>query len=103
MLVSDMEEDKSGVIHVTDMGSKTFKGILYYMYTGKVDAELDSNSLLEIIYGAEKYGLTDLKNYCFRKLVTCISEENVGALAVAAQLYGAEESVKITLRKFIEP
>ena len=103
MLTSDMAEVKSGIITVTDMTSDVIKILLRYMYTGKVGHELDDDSLLDIIYGAEKYGLNDLKDYCFRKLLACINEENVGALAVAAHLYRADECVNMTLQKFIEP
>ena len=65
--------------------------------------ELDSDLQLEVVYGSEKYGLKNLKNYCFRMLLNCITDENVGTLAVSAQLYGAEESICTTLKKFIEP
>ena len=103
LLGSDMEEVKSGVINVTDMTPTVFGILLRYMYTGKVDPALDSDSLLEIIYGAEKYGVKELKNYCFAKLVKFICEENVGTLAVAAHLFAAEEKFKTVVSKFIEP
>ena len=103
MLTSDKTEVKSGVIEVTDMTSDLFEIILRYMYTGQAKPDLEQDSLLEIIYGAEKYVLNGLKNYCFRKLVACINEGNIGALAVAAHLYGAEACVKEALQKFIEP
>ena len=103
MLTSEMAEVNAGVVNVTDMTPTTFRTILHYMYTGKVDQELDSDSFLEIIYGAEKYGLNQLKNYCFQRLVDCLTRETVGALAVAAHFYGAEDRVKMTLRNFMEP
>ena len=104
MLASDMEEVKSGLIHVPDMTAKSFEIILSYLYTGKLKEEdLHPDALLDIIYGAEKYGLEELKNYCFRKLVACVNEENVGAMAVAAHSYNAEASAKATLQKFIQP
>ena len=104
MLASDMEEVKSGVIHVPDMTAKSLEIILWYLYTGKLKEEdLHPDALLDIIYGAEKYGLEELKNYCFRKLVACVNEENVGAMAVAAHSYNAEASVKATLQRFIQP
>ena len=78
MLESDMDEVKTGVIVVTDMTATVFAILLRYMNTGKVDPDLDSDCFLEIIYGAEKYGLRELKNYCFTKLLKCISEGNVG-------------------------
>ena len=103
MFMCDMEEVNSGLISVTDMTPETLKTVLRYMHTGQVDHELHTDALLEILYGAEKYGLEELKHYCFQKLVACISDENVGALAVAAHLYRAEENIRLTLRKFIEP
>ena len=103
MLTSDMEEARSGIIKITDLSSSVFGIILHHFYTGRVADELDHDILHEMIYGAEKYGLNELKNYCFRKLLGCICEENVAALAVAAYLYGAEEKVKSAIRTFIEP
>ena len=102
MLTSEMSELKSGVINVTDMTPTAMGTIIRYMYTGMVGSELDPDLLLEIIYGSEKYGLTSLKNHCFRKLATCITEENAGTLAVAAHFFGAEDCIKMTLKKFIE-
>ena len=69
MLMSDMQEAHAGTLHVEDISTTTFDIILRYIYTGKVSTELDPDLLHEIIYGAEKYGLNELKNYCFRKLV----------------------------------
>ena len=57
----------------------------------------------KIIYGAERYGLGSLKNYCFEKLAACITDENFGSLAVAAHLYEAEKGIKMAMRKFIQP
>ena len=103
MFTCDMEEVNSGVIHVTDMTSRTLETILRHMYTGKLDPDLDPDALLEVIYAEEKYGLTKLKHYFLRKLVACICEETVGGLAVVAHLYGADKYIKKSLRKFIEP
>ena len=98
-----MHEVNSGLINVTDMIGVVFGILIRYMYTGKVDAALDLDCLMEVVYGAEKYGLKQLKNYCFAKLVKCICEDNVGTLAVAACLYRAEKQVKNSIRKFMEP
>ena len=62
MFTCDMYEVNSGVIHVTDMTSRTLETIPRYVYTGKVDPDLDPDALLEVIYAAEKYGLTKLKH-----------------------------------------
>ena len=104
MLTSDMEEVNSGLIRITDMTPSTFQQILRYIYTGAVgDDDTDSEDLLELTYGAEKYGLEELKKYCLTKFVACVTEENVGPLLIAAHLYGASGSVKNALKKFIEP
>ena len=103
MLESGMEEVQSGVINVTDITGTAFGILLRYMYTGKVDPGLDSDCLIQIIYGAEKYGLKELKDYCFAKLANGLCEENVGELAVAAHLYGAEEEIRGAIRRFMEP
>ena len=103
MLSCEMEEVSSGVIVVTDISPAAFEIILRYMYTGKMSQEVESDMMLHIIYGAEKYGLDELKNYCFAKLVTGLNEENAGVLAVAVLLYRAEERVKSAVLRFIQP
>lgn len=105
MLMSGMTEANSGVIQVTDITPTALETIVRYLYTGTVGEgrDYDFDLLYEIVYGAEKYGLMELKNYCFQKLAACITDDNVGSLAVAAHLYGAEESIKATVKKFIEP
>ena len=103
MLTSDMEEANSGLINITDLTPKTFQQILRYIYTGSTDSAIDSEDLLELTYGAEKYGLDELKRYCFTKLVACVTEQNLGSLAIAAHLYGAPDAVNNALKKFMEP
>ena len=103
MFTSEMSEVNSGVINVTDMTPAALRLIIRYMYTGTMEDQLDSALLLEVVYGSEKYGLSNLKNHCFRKLVACITDQNVGPLAVAAHMYGAEKSITMTLKKFIQP
>ena len=98
-----MEEVNSGLINVTDMTDVVFGVLMRYMYTEKVDAGVDLDCLTEVVYGAEKYGLKGLKDYCFAKLVKGICEENVGTLAVATHLYRAEKQVKDSIRKFMQP
>ena len=58
-------EYQSGVINVTDMTPTMLGILLRYMYTAKWGAALDSDSLPEIIYGAQKYELNESKHYCF--------------------------------------
>ena len=102
LLSSGLEEVKSGVIHVTDMTASDFEIILRYLYTGKVNEQkLDCDLLLKIVHGAEKYGLGELKNYCFGKLAGDINDETAGAVAIAAHLYGAGEAAKNAVQKFI--
>ena len=64
MLTSDMEEVNSGLIRITDMTPSTFQHILRYIYTGALGDDTDSEDLLELTYGAEKYGLEELKKHC---------------------------------------
>ena len=103
MFTSGMSEVSSGVINVTDVTPTALATIIRYMYTGKVDDELESDLLLQIVHGSEKYGLSGLKNYCFRRLAANITDENIGDITVAAHFYGAEESIKMTLKNYFQP
>ena len=54
---------------MTDVPVTVMDILLRYMYTGKVDPELNPRCLISIIYGADKYGLKELEDYCFVQLV----------------------------------
>ena len=102
MLRANMRESTSGRIQMDDVEPKVLQVILRYIYTGKVE-ETDSAVLLSVIYGAEKYDLESLKQYCLSELMQCFTNENVGPLAVAADLCGAEESLRQALKSYMEP
>ena len=102
MLSADMRESVSGQIEMDDFEPEVVRVILRYIYTGKVE-ETAGGILLSAIYGAEKYNLAGLKEYCFNELMQCLTNENVGPLAVAAYLCHAEESLCQALKSYMEP
>ena len=103
IVTTDLEVIKCGSLVVSDVSAPIFQMILHYLYTGKLKENLETDSLLELTRGADKYGLEELKNYCFRKLAGCVTEETAAALVTAAHDYNAEASVKEALQQFMKP
>lgn len=101
MLKSDMQEMATSQIVLTDIDATTFKAILLYIYTGKVEIN-DTTSHNDLIYAAEKYDLSDLKQHCFEQMYKSATVGTIGNLAVAAELYNADEKIKQPIKEFCQ-
>lgn len=96
-----MEEVATSKIVVTDIDNSTFRAILLYIYTGKVVMS-EKTSHTELIYGAEKYDLLGLKQHCFNQMCENVTDETIGALAVAAEMYNANEQIKNCIKEYCQ-
>lgn len=54
----------------------------------------------KLIYGAEKYDLLGLKQHCFDELYKNVTDETIGTLAVAAEIYNADEQIKNNIKEY---
>lgn len=99
MFKSDMEEGKNSKIVVTDIDACIFRVILWYIYTGKVDMN-DTNLYMDLIYGSEKYDLSELKDHCFNLMCCSVTIDTIGSLAVAADTYNADDKIKEFIKKY---
>ncbi|KAG4071672.1 hypothetical protein HA402_011826 [Bradysia odoriphaga] len=99
MLESDMRETATSKIVLTDIDAEIFRAILLYIYTGKVEMN-DSISYVELIYGAEKYDLAELKQYCFEQMCKSVTIDTIGSLAVAAEVYNADENIRKPIKEY---
>lgn len=79
----------------------TFHAVLLYIYTGKIEKN-DATSYIELIYGAEKYDLSELKEHCFYQLYESVTDETIGILAVAAENYNADEKTKECIKEYCQ-
>lgn len=99
MFKSDVEEKPTGKIVVTEIDASVFRAILRYIYTGRAEVN-DMNSYIDLIYGAEKYDLPELKHHCFDLLCNGVTVATIGDLAVAAETCNADDKVKEFIKKF---
>ncbi|KAG4074951.1 hypothetical protein HA402_014530 [Bradysia odoriphaga] len=101
MLESDMQETVTSKIILDDIDATVFHVILSYIYTGKVDVN-DTISYADLIYGAEKYDLSELKQYCFEQMFKSVTVKTIGNLAVAAEVYNADEKTKKLVKEYCQ-
>lgn len=99
MFDSEMEESESNQVVLTDIDFETMHAVLLFIYTGEVKMN-ELISYTELIYGAEKYDLPELKRHCFRKMFECVTEETFGMLAVAALTYNADTEFQESVEKY---
>jgi len=98
MFDSNMKESTTNQVHLTDIDADTIHCVLTYIYTGKVI--LTANiSYKELIYGAEKYNLPLLKNYCFDRMLENVTNDTIGDLVVTAETYYAEPEYTKAVKK----
>ncbi|CAL8113358.1 unnamed protein product [Orchesella dallaii] len=86
MFETDMQEGLSGFVDVGDISSKSMSVLFHYMYTGQLHEDW-KDVPDEVIYGAEKYGLEGLLEYCDKMLGTICNQDNTENLLKVAQLY----------------
>lgn len=99
MFESDVEETATSKIVVTEIDASVLRAILRYIYTGTAEVN-DINSYIDLIYGAEKYDLPELKEHCFELLCDSVTIATIGGLAVAAETCNADDEVKEFIKNF---
>jgi hypothetical protein len=87
-----LTESSSFQLAVNDFDSATMLEILRYIYTGKVQ-NLDK-LLFQIFIAAKKYGLKELKVFCFSKLIKQMSQTNVFDTLILADQHNAKKLEK---------
>ncbi|XP_037034067.1 speckle-type POZ protein B-like [Bradysia coprophila] len=101
MLDSHMLETVTSKIILNDIDATVFHAILSYIYTGKVDVN-DTISCTELIYAAEKYDLSELKQYYFEQMCKGVTVKTIGNLAVAAEIYNSDEKTKQSIKEYCQ-
>ena len=87
MLESDMKEQRTSVIEISDTDPQVISNLLTYLYTGDVpDVDTLANKLLVV---ANKYDLSQLFEICENKLKSDINDSNFIDLLIFADLYNA--------------
>lgn len=89
MLKTDMKENKSNQIEITDIDEEIIEEMLYYMYTEKFK-NLDRLAI-HLLGVADKYAIEGMKAECEEALLRNLSVENAADTLVMANLYRANE------------
>lgn len=87
MFLHPTTEAETGVVTVTDNSVTAVRGLLEFMYTGKVENLNEKAEELLVI--AEKYDVLNLKIICEESLIGNLSFDNVCRLLVLADLHSA--------------
>lgn len=98
-----MQESTASKVVLTDIDVDTVRAILLYVYLGKVETkDVAVASCIELIHGAEKYDLVELKRYCFDQLCKSMTDETIGSVAVAAEVYDADQNIKECVKEYCQ-
>ena len=79
MFSSGMKETYQDRVDINGVPADTFKNVLSFLYTDKVNVKLDS-SILSLFEAANMYGLDNLKDLCRRMVDRNLSIDKLGPL-----------------------
>ena len=82
MLYGNMKESNEKEIELTSVDTETFKTLLSFVYTGKV--ELDTNNCYKILEAAQYFIVTSLENKCAEFIAGLLNTKNFCAIAAFA-------------------
>lgn len=97
MFQSGMKECYSGIVRIKDITPKAMETVLCYIYSGIPHIELDWKNVSEVqdvIYAADKYSLSGLKNLCDKMMFCGCELDNAMELLYLAQTHGLEVAVR---------
>ncbi len=87
MLTGSMMESKLSTIHLEDVSYSIFLSILEYLYTDKLDIEVES--AMELFAAADLFGIPRLQGMCERTILQSIHPENAATIFHAADEHSA--------------
>ena len=86
MLTTGMKEASKNSVEVPDFDSKTVRELLRFIYCGELEIP---EVVTDLIFAAEKYEVSELKNICIDQILSELTEENVvETLIIADQVSG---------------
>lgn len=94
MLGTDMKEAASGQIHIEDVRPEVIQQMLDFVYVGKISSQeeaLSDDSVIQLLYVAEKYGITKMKKEVLNHMCLKLTVDNVIRYVGAFKLYDAGE------------
>jgi hypothetical protein len=94
MMLTEMQESVENILEVKDINETAMNKILLFMYTQKVDI---SDDLHDILYGAEKYQIENLKALCIAHMFYNLRASNAVEYFLLAIMYDVERLKKLCL------
>jgi hypothetical protein len=95
MLSHDMAEKRSKCIEIQDLDVASVRALIKFLYTGKLEAELEDNdSTIGLLKASHRYEVTDLVQACVQALTRSLTEASAVDRLMVADLLG-----NVTLRK----
>ena len=91
-----MKESFSDVIEIPDMKADVFKGLLEYLYCGKIPKE--EKLAMELFEVSEMYLLPDLRKKCEHFLIQSLRSDNVINKTLLAQRFSADKLKNAALK-----
>ena len=91
MLYGNMKESNEKEITLPSVDTKTFKALLSFVYTGKI--EMDSENCIGILEAAHYFNIAMLENKCADFIATSLNIEN--CCAIASFAYGKKFDVLV--------
>ncbi|GFY45130.1 speckle-type POZ protein-like [Trichonephila inaurata madagascariensis] len=76
MFKNEMRESRETTVYITDISISTLRTMLAYIYTSRIN-DITMSNAQDLLYAADKYQLTRLKNICSEYLKNNVSDQNV--------------------------
>lgn len=86
----DTLERQTGIITISDCDPDSFQLFLNYLYRGQLE-ELTFLNALNLYYISDKYDVGELKEFCVKYLIHCLTVENICEIVVFAVKYNEME------------
>ncbi|KAG8192308.1 hypothetical protein JTE90_002129 [Oedothorax gibbosus] len=99
MLTTDMKENLTNCLEITDFDPSIVKTMIHYIYCGQVQ-DLTPEISIQLYFIADKYNLQDLKDICVEYILGNINMDNICDVLTLLELHD-EPQLKTAARDFI--
>jgi len=96
MFDHQMKENQTRVVEIVDINPDTFRSVLYFMYTDKVQLKTEEETK-KMLIAADKYMLHLLKHKCEEFLISRVCSSNFMELLALAHVHSALDLKKAAL------
>ncbi|GFY47143.1 hypothetical protein TNIN_7522 [Trichonephila inaurata madagascariensis] len=98
---SDMLEKEEDAIDITDIDSETMGRMIHFLYSGKLEKDMDCPAVLELYAAAHKYMIEELKKECSGVLRAMMSKNNCRSIRNYADFFSDNE-LKDIIQEWID-